>query len=83
MLGAVFSGRLAAELKSVFPAGASGKVPSSAAVSPKVIAALPAPVRADYLQAFTNSLNTVFLVAAIVGSLAFMTLVVHPRDPAP
>ncbi len=72
VLGAVFSGRLAAELKSVFPPEAAGKVPSSAAVSPKVIAALPAPVRADYLQAFTNSLNTVFLVAAIVGFLAFI-----------
>ena len=72
VLGAVFSGRLAAELKSAFPPAASGKVPSSAAVSPKVIAALPAPIRADYLQAFTNSLNTVFVVAAIVGFLAFI-----------
>ena len=37
-----------------------------------MISALPSGVRADYLQAFTNSLNTVFLVAAIVGFLAFV-----------
>ena len=71
VLGAVFSGRLTAELRTVIPRSLTGKIPSSAAVSPKVIAALPAPIRSDYLQAFTNSLNTVFLVASLVGLLAF------------
>ena len=71
VLGAVFSGRLSAELRTVIPRSLTGKIPSSAAVSPKVIAALPAPIRSDYLQAFTNSLNTVFLVASLVGLLAF------------
>jgi EmrB/QacA subfamily drug resistance transporter len=72
VLGAIFSNRLSAELKSLFPASAAGKIPASAGVSPKVIASLPAPVKTDYLQAFTNSLNTVFLVAAVVGVVAFI-----------
>jgi len=71
-LGAIFSNRLTAELKSLFPPAAAGRVPSSAGVSPKAIAALPAPIKTDYLQAFTNSLNTVFLVAAIVAVVAFI-----------
>ena len=72
VLGAVFSNRLTAELKSVFPASAAGRVPSGGGVSPKAIAALPAPIKTDYLQAFTNSLNTVFLVAAAVAVVAFV-----------
>ncbi len=72
VLGAIFSNRLTAELKSVFPPAAAGRVPSSAGVSPKAIAALPPGIKTDYLQAFTNSLNTVFLVAAIVAVVAFI-----------
>jgi EmrB/QacA subfamily drug resistance transporter len=72
VLGAIFSGRLSAELRTVIPRSVAGKIPSSAGVSPKVIAALPAPIRSDYLQAFTNSLNTVFFVASLVGLLAFV-----------
>ena len=58
-----------------FPGGrADGEAPSSAdtRVSAKQIDALPAAVRGGYLHAYTNSLSTVFLVAAAVASLAFL-----------
>jgi EmrB/QacA subfamily drug resistance transporter len=71
VLGAIFSNRLSSELKSALPASAAGHVSSSAGVSPKQIDALPAVLRGDYLHAFTNSLNSVFLVAAIVAVVAF------------
>jgi EmrB/QacA subfamily drug resistance transporter len=71
VLGAIFSNRLSSELKSALPASAAGHVSSSAGVSPKQIDALPAALRGDYLHAFTNSLNSVFLVAAIVAVVAF------------
>jgi DNA-binding MarR family transcriptional regulator len=71
VLGAIFSNRLSSELKSALPASAAGHVSSSAGVSPKQIDALPAALRGDYLHAFTNSLNSVFLLAAIVAVVAF------------
>jgi hypothetical protein len=42
-------------------------------VNPAQIAHLPAAVRGGYLHAFTNSLNSVFLVAAGVAVAAFVT----------
>jgi hypothetical protein len=40
-------------------------------VNPQQIDRLPAPLRADYLHAFTNSLSSVFLVAAAIAVVAF------------
>jgi EmrB/QacA subfamily drug resistance transporter len=71
VLGAIFSNRLSSELKSSLPASAAGHVSAGAGVSPKQIDALPAALRDGYLHAFTNSLNSVFLVAAAVAVVAF------------
>ncbi len=70
VLGAIFSNRLSSELRSVLPSGAAGKT-GSGEVSPNAIARLPPTLRADYLHAFTNSLNTVFIVAAGIAVVAF------------
>jgi EmrB/QacA subfamily drug resistance transporter len=72
VLGAIFSNRLANELRSVLPPSAAGHAaPAGAGVSPKAIAHLPPALRDGYLHAFTNSLSTVFLVAAGFGLAAF------------
>ena len=73
ILGAIFAGRLTANLGADLPAGAAGSASDlgSASVNPAELSGLPAPVRAGYVEAFTASLNTVFLVAAGIGLLAF------------
>jgi EmrB/QacA subfamily drug resistance transporter len=71
VLGAIFSNRLSSELRSALPARHSGAL-SAHGVSPKAIAALPPPLRTDYLHAFTNSLGTVFEVASTIAVAAFV-----------
>jgi EmrB/QacA subfamily drug resistance transporter len=70
-LGAIFSNRLRTELGSLSsPAGAHVSVGSQ--VNPKQIAHLPPVLRSGYVHAFSNSLSSVFLVAAGVGVAAFL-----------
>jgi EmrB/QacA subfamily drug resistance transporter len=66
VLGAIFSGRLAAELAG---AGGSGSV---GGLDPSAIARLPAPVHDAYIAAFTDALHVVFLVATVVVAFAFV-----------
>ena len=70
VLGAIFANRLSNQLKSALPAGASA--PSSGEVNPQQIAHLPAALHAAYLHAFTTSLSSVFIVAALVAVVAFV-----------
>jgi EmrB/QacA subfamily drug resistance transporter len=72
-LGAIFSNRLSTELHSLLPAGAAAHTGGGGEVNPAQIAHLPAALRTGYLQAFTNALNSVFLVAAGVAVAAFVT----------
>jgi hypothetical protein len=65
VLGAIFSGRLAAEL-----AGA-GDAATVEGLDPSAIARLPAPVHDAYISAFTDALHVVFLVATVVVAFAF------------
>jgi EmrB/QacA subfamily drug resistance transporter len=71
-LGAIFSNRLGAELESVLPTGAAGRAHIASQVNPTEIAHLPAALRSGYLHAFTDSLSTVFLVAAAIAIAAFV-----------
>jgi EmrB/QacA subfamily drug resistance transporter len=70
-LGAIFSNRLAAELKSALPAGAAARA-DAGGVNPTQIAHLSPPLRLDYLHAFAHSLSSVFLVASGVGAAGFV-----------
>jgi EmrB/QacA subfamily drug resistance transporter len=72
VLGAIFSNRLRTELESVLPASALRGSNVGSQVNPREIARLPPPLRSDYLHAFTNSLSTVFLVAAAIAIMAFV-----------
>ena len=62
VLGAIFTGRLTAEL----PAGRS-----ASGLDPSAIDRLPAPVRDAYIAAFTDALQVVFTVATGVVLVAF------------
>jgi EmrB/QacA subfamily drug resistance transporter len=66
VLGAVFTNRLSHEL-----AGSPAERVSGGAIDPSVLQRLPAEVRDSYTGAFTESLTTVFLVAAGIVLVAF------------
>jgi EmrB/QacA subfamily drug resistance transporter len=72
VLGAIFSNRLSSELSSSLPARARGHASTGTGINPQAIAHLPSTLRAGYLHAFTNALNTVFLVASGVAAGAFV-----------
>ena len=71
ILGAVFTAQLTGNLTGAFPAGAGADRLSSGQVAPSQVSSLPPAVKDTYLQAFTDALDTVFLVAAAVAVLAF------------
>jgi EmrB/QacA subfamily drug resistance transporter len=67
LLGAIFSGRLTAELSS---AGGGGG--STGGLDPTAIRHLPKAVHDIYISAFTDALHVVFLVATAVVAVAFL-----------
>jgi hypothetical protein len=69
ILGAIFSGRLTAELAG---AGAGAGGGSKSGLDPTAIGRLPKPVHDIYISAFTDSLHVVFLVATAVVAFAFL-----------
>ena len=79
VLGAIFAARLTANLAGMLPQDAAG--PGAHSLSMQAIARLPAATRALYAQAFTRSLDTVFLVAAIVGAVGFVLTWLLPERP--
>jgi len=75
VLGAIFSGRLTAEL----PAGASTS--GGGTLDPTAIQHLPAAQHELFLHAFSSALNTVFVVATIVMLVAFALTWMIPERP--
>jgi len=71
VLGAVFAARLTAALSKVAPGGA-GAVLGGGGMDPSAIRRLPPAARGVFLDAFTHSLDYVFLVAAGVAVAAFL-----------
>jgi hypothetical protein len=72
VLGSIFSNRLAHELATLLPAGASSSVTGGLSANPAALDRLPGPIHAAYVTAFTRALSTVFLVAAGVAAFAFL-----------
>ncbi|MEV0848872.1 MDR family MFS transporter [Streptomyces sp. NPDC049954] len=77
VLGAVFNGRLAGELATEVPARLSSQVPDTGSLSPKLVNALPGPLREGVRTAFSDTLTEVFLWMTpllIAGFLLSLTL---------
>ncbi len=66
--GAIFANQLASHLASGLPAGTE---PPSA-VSPELVRNLPEGVHSAYVQAFVDSLQPVFLAAAVISFVGFL-----------
>ena len=70
VLGAIFATRLASELTTRL-AGSGATGPVGKGLSLTAIAQLPPAVRATYAQAFTTSIDLIFLVAMVVAIVGF------------
>jgi EmrB/QacA subfamily drug resistance transporter len=79
--GAIFATGLEARLARALPAGAAPPGGAGAGISQQMLAGLPPEVRAIYLDAFTGSLNTVFLVATGIALLGFVLTWFVPEQP--
>lgn len=79
VLGAVFAGRLTANLARSLPGGAGADGAHVLGVG--AIAQLPPAVREAYGAAFVASLNTLFLVAAVVCAVGFVLAWLLPEHP--
>ncbi|GAC1485516.1 MAG: MFS transporter [Gemmatimonadaceae bacterium] len=80
ILGAIFAARLSVNLTRLQTPGTS---PTSAAggLSMQALLQLPPAARAAYAQAFTASLDTVFLVATAVCAIGFVLVLFLPERP--
>ena len=70
LFGAIFASRLTSEL-SALPAAAASRLTGGVNISPTEIHALPAGVRHEFLVAFVDALQPVFLVGAALAAVAF------------
>ncbi len=77
LFGAIFTNRLHTELTQRLPAATH--LPST--TSPAAIRALPPDVRDVYVHSLTAALSPVFLVAAIISSVAFLLALSIPDIP--
>jgi EmrB/QacA subfamily drug resistance transporter len=77
IFGAIFASQLAVHLRAVD----NITLPEGAGVGPQVIAQLEPAARAIYIDAFTQSLSLVFLVAAGIGAIAFLLTWLIPEMP--
>jgi len=80
ILGAIFAARLSVNLRRVLP---PGTVANGAArnMSVQALLQLPPAARAAYSEAFTASLDTVFLVATVVCAIGFLITWFLPERP--
>lgn len=71
LFGAVFAARLSHELTK-FPPEIAARFSGGLNISPDEVHALPAAAQTDFLEAFVNALQPVFLVGAVLTALAFL-----------
>jgi EmrB/QacA subfamily drug resistance transporter len=73
ILGAIFANRLADELTGSLPSGSPAAAGlASGQIDPAQLKALPAALHDSYVHSFTDSISTVFLIAAAVVTVAFL-----------
>ena len=79
VLGAIFAARLAHELGRVLPL--SARVSGAGALNPETMGQLSPTLRAIYVEAFTVSLGTVFVVATAIALIGFLLTWIIPERP--
>jgi MFS family permease len=72
ILGAVFSTRLGDLLAAKLPAGPASAAVEGGQANPAQLERLPAAIRTRYIESFTDSLDLLFVVAAVVMAVAFV-----------
>jgi MFS family permease len=80
LFGAIFASRLTSELKAL-PGGAAAHLSGGVNIRPAEVHALPAGVRHDFLLAFVNALQPVFLVGAGVAAVTFVLALLLKEIP--
>ena len=83
VLGSIFSNRLDAEhrLDAAARAPPTWSAEAPAGANPAALAKLPPTIHHLYINAFTNALSTVFVVAAAVAAVAFVLSWLLPQKP--
>lgn len=81
VFGTIFASGLAANLRQLLPADSSQLESLGIGVNAQALANLAPNVRDAYLEAFTASLATVFLVAAGIAFFAFILTLLLPEKP--
>jgi len=81
VLGAIFASRLSVNLAQLLPGGAAAVADATRALDPERLAAVPAATRVLYVQGFTESLSTMFIVAAAISLLGFVLAWLLPEQP--
>ena len=81
ILGAIFATRLTSNLARMMPPGTGGQLSDAGHMSSAALAGMSPAARAAYGAAFTASLNTVFLVAAVVCAIGFAFAWLLPERP--
>jgi EmrB/QacA subfamily drug resistance transporter len=81
VLGTVFARELSANLAAMLPNVGTVASLSARRMSASALASLPPAVREAYAQAFTHSLDTVFLVAMGISAVGFALLWLLPEQP--
>lgn len=71
LFGAIFAARLSSELAQ-FPSDISSRFSGGINISPDQLRGLPTEARTDFLLAFVNALQPVFLVGAALVAVAFL-----------
>ena len=81
VLGAIFASQLGANLTQLLPGGTAAVADATRALNPETLATIPAATRALYVQAFTESLSTMFSVAAGISFVSFILTWFLPERP--
>jgi len=81
ILGAIFATRLTANLARLMPPGTGGQLSGAGHMTSAALAGMSPATRAAYGAAFTASLNTIFLVAAVVCAIGFAFTWLLPERP--
>ena len=79
VLGAVFASRLDVNLARLMPVGMQAR--PGGGMTTDALSRMPAAARSAYLQAFTASLSTVFLVATAICVVGFLLAWILPERP--